>query len=230
MPRSTWDATPATRPTKSAKRESRIRLSPDQGRSGALHRLPRRQGRSLHKAHHDQPFGTANCTQCHDPHQSAQPKLMRQFTHPPFADKSCDTCHAPAKDGKVVLTKRTRKRYASPATAIRPSTSIRPKFRIRELQGDCTDCHNPHAGRRRASYRPIRSMLSGMPQRSGRPVQEAHLHQPAFRQGCATCHEPHGGDNEHLLRAKKLDALCLECHGPDRSTEETGSRAPAHDF
>ena len=41
------------------------------------------------------------------------------------------------------------------------------------------------------------------------------LHQPAFKQGCATCHEPHGGDNDHLLRAKAPNALCLECHGPD---------------
>ena len=39
-------------------------------------------------------------------------------------------------------------------------------------------------------------------------------HQPAFGQGCATCHTPHGGDNDHLLRAKG-NALCLECHGPD---------------
>jgi predicted CXXCH cytochrome family protein len=44
---------------------------------------------------------------------------------------------------------------------------------------------------------------------------KAHLHQPAFEQGCATCHEPHGGDNLHLLRARTPNALCLECHGPD---------------
>ena len=34
---------------------------------------------TLQKAHHDQPFATADCTSCHDPHQSASPKLMRQF-------------------------------------------------------------------------------------------------------------------------------------------------------
>lgn len=41
------------------------------------------------------------------------------------------------------------------------------------------------------------------------------LHQPAFKQACATCHEPHGGENDHLLRAKNSNTLCLECHGPD---------------
>ncbi|HUK52516.1 MAG TPA: cytochrome c3 family protein, partial [Candidatus Binatia bacterium] len=38
---------------------------------------------------------------------------------------------------------------------------------------------------------------------------------PAFQTGCATCHEPHGGENQHLLRAKEINPLCLECHGPE---------------
>jgi predicted CXXCH cytochrome family protein len=41
------------------------------------------------------------------------------------------------------------------------------------------------------------------------------LHQPAFGQGCSICHEPHGGENNHLLRTKNINSLCLECHGPD---------------
>jgi predicted CXXCH cytochrome family protein len=44
-------------------------------------------------------------------------------------------------------------------------------------------------------------------------------HQPAFTQGCATCHQPHGGEREKLLRAQG-NALCLECHGPDASPVE----------
>ena len=51
-------------------------------------------------------------------------------------------------------------------------------------------------------------------------------HQPAFDQGCATCHEPHGGDIEHLLRAKG-NALCLECHGPNHPQRDEAD-APAH--
>ena len=54
-----------------------------------------------------------------------------------------------------------------------------------------------------------------MPLEQADQFKKAHLHQPAFGQGCATCHEPHGGDNQHLLRTKKVQDLCLECHGPD---------------
>jgi len=53
---------------------------------------------SLQKAHQNQPFGTADCVECHDPHQSPQPKLMAKFMHAPFEAKACDTCHAPMKD------------------------------------------------------------------------------------------------------------------------------------
>ena len=50
--------------------------------------------------------------------------------------------------------------------------------------------------------------------------KKKNLHQPAFEQSCAICHEPHGGDNEHLLRVKSANALCLECHGPERSPKK----------
>ena len=59
------------------------------------------------------------------------------------------------------------------------------------------------------------------PRESASPAK-AHLHQPAFGQSCAICHEPHGGDNEHLLRAKG-NALCLECHGPDSQPQKLES-------
>ncbi len=70
--------------------------------------------------------------------------------------------------------------------------------------------------RRRASYSPIRSTAClACHTDQAEQFKKAHLHQPAFQQGCATCHEPHGSDNAHLLRAKTTNALCLECHGPD---------------
>ena len=51
-------------------------------------------------------------------------------------------------------------------------------------------------------------------------LKKGHLHQPAFEQGCGTCHEPHGGDNPKLLRTKDVNQLCLECHGPDSEPQK----------
>ena len=179
---------------------------------------------SLQKAHQNQPFATANCTSCHDPHQSASPKLMARFVHPPFAEKSCDVCHAPAKDGKVVLTQPNVKDLCVTCHSDKAELIQKAKVQHPGAAGDCTDCHSPHA-----------SPYPGLPKSN--PVSicldchtdlaeqgtKAHLHQPAFEQGCATCHEPHGGENQHLERAATVNALCLECHGPDAEPKKLES-------
>jgi predicted CXXCH cytochrome family protein len=171
---------------------------------------------ALVKAHQGQPFATASCTQCHDPHQSAQPKLMAKFTHPPFADKSCDTCHAPAKDGKVVLTNADTKALCVMCHSDQAEHIEKAKVPHPGAQGECIACHNPHAGKTPGFLQPdpVSACLTCHSDQAEQ-FKKAHLHQPAFGQSCAICHEPHGGDNEHLLRAAKVDNVCLECHGPD---------------
>ena len=171
---------------------------------------------ALIKAHQGQPFATATCTQCHDPHQSAQPKLLQKFAHPPFADKTCEVCHAPAKDGKVVLTNADTKALCATCHSDQVEKIDKAKVPHPGAQGECVACHNPHAGKTPGFLQPdpVSACLACHSDQADQ-FKKAHLHQPAFGQGCATCHEPHGGENEHLLRTKKVDDLCLECHGPE---------------
>lgn len=171
---------------------------------------------TLVKAHQGQPFAGANCTQCHDPHQSAKPKLMQAFLHMPFEGKSCDSCHAPAKDGKVVLTNTDSRAICLTCHSDKGEQIEKAKVQHPGAAGDCIACHNPHAGKSPGFLQPdpVQACLScHSDQADG--MKKAHLHQPAYKQGCATCHEPHGSDNQHLLRAKSVNQLCLECHGAE---------------
>lgn len=173
---------------------------------------------SLAKAHQNQPFEKADCVTCHNPHESENPKLMQANLHPPFADKQCGTCHEAAKNGKIVLTAANSKElcvmcHEDKQKAIDTAKVQHPGA----MTADCTDCHNPHASRQ-----------PGLPRTNGVEIcltchaEQAEMlktkkihHQPAFQQACSTCHEAHGGENEHLLRIKEVNVLCLECHGPE---------------
>ena len=175
----------------------------------------------LRKAHQSQPFGNADCIQCHDPHQSNSPKLMQVFLHNPFENKMCDSCHQPAKDGKVVLTAADSKAVCVTCHEEQAKQIASAKVQHPGAQGNCTDCHNPHAGKTPGFLQPnpVAACLSCHTEQA-EGAKKRYLHQPAFEQGCATCHEAHGGDNVHLLRAKSVNALCLECHGPDYSPQK----------
>jgi predicted CXXCH cytochrome family protein len=176
----------------------------------------------LQKAHQNQPFATANCLECHDPHQSASPKLMAKFQHAPFEAKSCDTCHAPAKDGKVVLTQADAKSLCVTCHDDKAKLIDTAKVPHPGAAGDCTDCHSPHASQ------PARlpktdwsasawdaTATSTICARSrctiSRPLCRAAP--PATRLTAAT---------SIICCAPKGNALCLECHGPDSVPQRDG--------
>ena len=173
------------------------------------------------KAHQNQPFETADCIQCHDARQSNSPKLMQAFLHNPFENKECDSCHQPAKNGKVVLTQKDVKSTCVVCHEEQAKQIASAKVPHPGAQDDCTVCHNPHAGQTPGFLQPgpVTACLACHPERA-EEFKKKHLHQPASDLGCATCHEPHGGDNAHLLRAKNVNALCLECHGPDANPQK----------
>src|SRR6266567_7413865 len=179
---------------------------------------------ALQKTHQGQPFGTANCLQCHNPHESAKPKLMQTFLHNPFENKMCDSCHQPAKDGKVVLTNAGVRGLCVTCHDEQAKKMELAKVQHPGALGDCTACHNPHGGKTPGFMQPdpVSACLACHSNQADQ-MKKAHLHEPAFKQGCATCHEPHGNDNLHILRAANPNPLCLECHGPDSKPKKLES-------
>ncbi len=191
MPRSTWAATPAMSPTKPVPNRPRRTgsISPRRRRRCAwIATIPRTP--TLQKAHNNQPFGTANCVECHDPHQSDPPKLMAKFQHVPFQANGCDTCHAPAKDGKVVLTQADVKvalrylpRRQGQADRQRQGAASRRGRRLHRL---------PQPARQqpaRPAQDRFRQHLPGLPQRHRRSAQEARPSPACLRPGLR--HLPH---------------------------------------
>lgn len=171
---------------------------------------------ALQKAHQNQPFAKADCLSCHNPHESKTPKLMQIFVHDVFSN--CEGCHAAPKDGKVVLNQAKSNDLCTTCHADQAETIAKAKVPHPGAQGDCIDCHSPHAGKSRELLRPD-PVNACLPCHDpiATDLKKAHPHQPAVNEGCQTCHEGHGSENAKLLRGKSINALCLECHGPDRA-------------
>jgi len=172
---------------------------------------------NLIKAHQNQPFEKTDCLSCHDPHQSDRPKLMQKFVHLPFGEKQCELCHQPAKDGKVVLTQASAKEVCVTCHQEQAKKIENAKVPHPGAMGDCTDCHSPHASRQPGlpKTNSVEICLTCHTEQDQLLKTKKVHHRPVSQTGCATCHEPHGGENPHLLRAKDINTLCLECHGPD---------------
>lgn len=172
---------------------------------------------NLAKAHQNQPFEKTNCLTCHDPHDSERPKLMQKVVHPPFGEKQCEICHQPAKDGKVVLTQASVKELCVTCHSDQATQMQNARVSHPGALGDCTDCHSPHASRQPGlpNTNGVENCLTCHTDQAELMKTKKVLHRPAFQEGCGTCHDAHGNDNQHLLRTKDINTLCLECHGPD---------------
>ncbi len=169
---------------------------------------------SLQAAHHGQPFATANCAECHNPHGSDNPKLLNNVLHPPF-QADCETCHLEPKDGKVVLQEGGRRTlclvcHTGVEEAIAQATTEHPPA---TMDDGCVICHSPHAGTAAKQLRlgPVSTCTACHSETGDARANKQYLHRPAFELGCAVCHRPHGGSRGSLLRAEVND-LCLECH------------------
>lgn len=133
----------------------------------------------------------------------------------------CESCHGPgskhvSSGGAAHTIINPRK---DPETCFQCHLEIRSKFNLPHRHGvlegkmSCGDCHNPHKG----------SMIKGGGATNVLSKNDVcfqcHTEQrgpfvfqhEALREGCVTCHDPHGSVNQKMLTERNA-TLCLKCH------------------
>lgn len=131
-------------------------------------------------SHHPIPEGKMTCTDCHNPHGSVGPKLMKRDS----VNDTCYACHM-EKRGPFVhehqpVSEDCTTCHNPHGTTAESMLKMRPPFL-------CNSCHTPHA--------PIQASLAGQ---TTAPSAISWLNSPTFTQGrgCLNCHtQVHGSNN-----------------------------------
>jgi len=130
--------------------------------------------------------GKMTCATCHNPHGSANVRLLRAGFS---VAEACTSCHAD-KRGPFL-------------------------FEHAPVRENCATCHNPHGSANvrllRAGFSVAESCTTCHADKRGPFLFE---HAPV-RENCATCHDPHGSANERML-VQKQPFMCQRCHSHQR--------------
>jgi predicted CXXCH cytochrome family protein len=185
-------------------------------------------------------IGSKECAECHE-------KINRDFRTADHAklqakgdnaiDMGCESCHGPGSKhkeagggaGTIVNPKK------SPETCFQCHLDKKAEFMLPYshpvLSGKmtCGDCHDPHKGK---------ATKGGGTQLNGKNETCFECHKSQFgpfvfshdavREGCSTCHSPHGSVNQKML-TERNNTLCIKCHF-DANTGPSGNmgRSGAH--
>lgn len=173
-------------------------------------------------------IGTAACADCHDElvrdfRTASHARLLAPGSH--ALEVGCESCHGPGSQhsdsggepGTILNPER------DPTTCYQCHLDVRASFNlpyhhpVPEGKLTCTECHDPHRG----------SLLTG--QGTSMLAQndtctECHdtqrgphvFEHEAMREGCTSCHHPHGSVNDKLL-TQRNSTLCLKCHFQQQS-------------
>lgn len=173
--------------------------------------------------------GSESCAQCHaDKNKNfAGSDHARLKAHgDQAANVGCESCHGPGSvhissggAAKTIINPRQ-----DPETCYqchvdkRGSFSLNHHHPVVEGRVSCSDCHNPHEGR---SVKGGATSLAS----SDETCFKCHTAQrgpfvfehAALREGCQSCHAPHGSVNAKML-TERNHLLCLKCHLQTQTT------------
>jgi predicted CXXCH cytochrome family protein len=166
--------------------------------------------------------GTAECATCHQDIVDffGTASHARMVAHGDNAmNVACESCHGPgslhaeAGGGAKNIINPGR----SPQVCFHCHLDVRGRFNlpyrhpVMEGKMTCTDCHEPHVGDATVGGTSLvdeRSLCAKCHIAQVGPFVFEH---EAMREGCGSCHNPHGSVNNKLLRERNAN-LCLKCH------------------
>jgi predicted CXXCH cytochrome family protein len=170
--------------------------------------------------------GSQACAKCHANitrgfHDATHAHLTARGEDGKAKDVSCESCHG---GGSLHVKAGTRQTILnpknSPETCLQCHANTRAEFSLPHthpvLAGKiaCTNCHEPHRGEANAAGG-ARSLVTQSNATCAKchPAQTQHYTFPheAMREGCVSCHSPHGSVNDKMLKARGT-SLCYQCH------------------
>ena len=179
--------------------------------------------------------GSKACADCHE-------ELVRDFKTAGHArlmakgknaeNAGCESCHGPgslhvSSGGASRTIVNPRK---DPETCFQCHLEIRSKFQlpyrhaVMEGRMNCADCHNPHKGSVYKGGGATNIMSKNEICFQCHTAQRGPFvfEHEAMREGCTTCHDPHGSINQKMLTARN-QILCQKCHFQQQRKTNPGS-------
>lgn len=171
--------------------------------------------------------GSSACSKCHRNitrgfHDATHAHLRSNDAAGQSKNVSCESCHGP---GSLHIKAGTRETIInpknSPDTCLQCHPNARAEFSLPHthpvLGGkiSCTACHDPHAGDASPTTGGTKNLAASVnatcakchPAQTGPFVFEHEV----MREGCTTCHNPHGSTNDKMLKSRSV-SLCYQCH------------------
>lgn len=176
--------------------------------------------------------GNAVCYDCHTNYVRAFPGSPHARVHfqplPGVGEAGCEACHGPGS--RHVAAGGGRGQFIinpgrDPAACFSCHLQTHAEFNlpqhhpVPEGHMNCVQCHDPHGFdiMKPARGLAIARLNEGCAQCHREQARPHVFEHEAVRDGCTTCHQPHGSVNPKML-VERDNNLCLKCHAQVQGT------------